>query len=199
MARKRPEDLRSSSLVRGERPALFRPSLAHGADGLRTRRLRGQAGDRDHQHLERHQRLPHAFQAAGRGGEARRVGGGRLSGRIAGDDAVRAVPEADDDDVSQLSGDGGGGGFALLSCRRRGADGRLRQDHARAAHGRDLDESPGDLHAGGPDAARQLARAMRWARAATSGNTGRNCAPARSRRRTGRRSNTASRARPVIA
>ncbi len=42
--------------------------------------------------------------------------------------------------------------------RRRGADGRLRQDHAGADHGRDVDESAGDLHAGGADAARQLAR-----------------------------------------
>ena len=71
---------------------------------------------------------------------------------------VRAVPEADDDDVSQFSGDGGRGGFALLSGRRRGADGRLRQDHARAAHGRDLDEPAGDLYAGRPDAARLVAR-----------------------------------------
>ncbi len=146
------------SLVRRQRPALFRPSLAHRADGLRPFRLRRQAGDRDYQHLERHQRLPHSLQATGRGGEARRVGGRRLPGRIAGDDSIRAVPEADDDDVSQFPRDGGGGGFALLPRRRRGADGRLRQDHAGAPHGRDLDEPSGDLHAGRPDAARQLAR-----------------------------------------
>ena len=41
--------------------------------------------------------------------------------------------------------------------------------------------------------------ARRWARAATSGNTGRSCAPARSPKATGRRSSTASRARPATA
>ena len=44
-----------------------------------------------------------------------------------------------------------------------------------------------------------IGAATRWARAATSGNTGRNCAPARSPSRTGRRSSRASRARPAIA
>ena len=87
MARKRPEDLRSHRWYGVNDFALFRPSLAHRADGLPPLRLCGKTGDRDHQHLERHQRLPHPFQAAGRGGEARRMGGGRLSGRTAGDDA----------------------------------------------------------------------------------------------------------------
>ena len=41
--------------------------------------------------------------------------------------------------------------------------------------------------------------ARRWDRAATSGNTGRSCAPARSPKATGRRSSTASRARPATA
>ena len=112
---------------------------------------------------------------------------------------VRAVPEADDHDVPQLSGDGGGGGFALLSGRRRGADGRLRQDHAGAAHGRDLDESSGDLHARRADVARQLA----W----PCVGLGQRCLEilggiARRhdhRPRTGGRSNRASRARPVTA
>ena len=47
---------------------------------------------------------------------------------------------------------------AQPSDRRRGADGRLRQDHARPDHGRDLDGNSGDLCAGRSDAARQLAR-----------------------------------------
>ena len=48
--------------------------------------------------------------------------------------------------------------LAQPSDRRRGADGRLRQDHARPRHGRDQHGPAGDLRAGRPDAARQLAR-----------------------------------------
>ena len=48
--------------------------------------------------------------------------------------------------------------LALAPGRRRGADGRLRQDHAGDADGRDLDEPAGDLHAGRADAPRQLSR-----------------------------------------
>jgi hypothetical protein len=40
-------------------------------------------------------------------------------------------------------------------CDGRGAHGRLRQDHARAHHGRDLDGRAVHLPAGGPDAQRQ--------------------------------------------
>ena len=43
-----------------------------------------------------------------------------------------------------------------LSGRRLRADGRLRQDHAGADHGRAVDEPAGDLRAGRPDAARRL-------------------------------------------
>src|ERR1700749_4758172 len=53
---------------------------------------------------------------------------GGVPGGFAGDASLRAVPEADDDDVSQFPGDGDRGGAALLSGRRRGPDGRLRQD-----------------------------------------------------------------------
>jgi transcriptional regulator with XRE-family HTH domain len=42
--------------------------------------------------------------------------------------------------------------------RRRGADGRLRQDHAGDAAGRDQRRPAGDLPAGRPDAARHVAR-----------------------------------------
>ena len=65
--------------------------------------------------------------------------------------------------------------------------------------GRDQHEPADDLHAGGTDAERPLAREQRSARAPTPGNTGRSCAPATSRRRTGTRSRTASRARPAPA
>ena len=73
------------------------------------------------------------------------------------------------------------GAAALLSGRRRGADGRLRQDHAGARHGRDQHEPADDLHAGGTDAERPLARRARSARAPTPGSTGPSCAPATSR------------------
>ena len=95
---------------------------------------------------------------ARRGREARRLGGGRLSAGTAGDVARRAVREALDHALSQLPGDGVRGTAAQPSDRRRGADGRLRQDHARPDHGRDQHGPPGDLCAGRPDAARQLAR-----------------------------------------
>ena len=145
-------------LVRRQRHALFRSPLAHRADGLRPHRLRGQAGHRDHQHLVGHQPLPHALQAARRGSEARRLAGRRLPARDAGDGAGRDDAEAHHHDVPQLPRDGDRGTAALLSGRRRGAHGRLRQDHARAHHGRDQHEPAGDLPAGGPDAELPLAR-----------------------------------------
>ena len=197
--RKRPEDLRSHRWYGAHGSARVRPSLAHRADGLRPLRLRRQAGHRDPQHLERHQPVPRAFQAARRGRQARRLAGRRVSGRAAGDDAVRAVPEADDDALPQLPRDGDRGAAALVSGRRRRADGRLRQDDAGADHGRDVDEPAGDLHAGRSDAARRLARRARSAPAPTSGSTGPSCAPAPSPRATGARSSRASRARPATA
>ena len=66
-------------------------------------------------------------------------------------------------------------------------------------HGRDLHGPAGDLLSGGADAARQLARADAGLRAPTSGNTGTRSAPARSPRRTGPISRTASPARSAPA
>ena len=57
---------------------------------------------------------------------------GGLPGRDARDHAVRAVPEADDDALSQPAGDGDRGAAPLVSGGRLRADGRLRQDHAGA-------------------------------------------------------------------
>ena len=51
--------------------------------------------------------------------------------------AGRDLRQADDHALPQLAGDGGRGAAALAPGRRRGADGRLRQDHARPADGRD--------------------------------------------------------------
>ena len=197
--RKRPEELRSHRWLGVQRPALVRPSLAAAPGRLRHRRLGRQAGDRHHQHLERHQRLPRASARARRGREARRAAGRRLSDRAAGDVAGRAVRQADHHAVSQLPGDGDRGAAALPSDRRRGAARRLRQDHARPDHGRDQHGAAGDLRAGRPDAARQLAAASSSARARTSGNTGTRSAPATSPRTTGTRSRTASRARSAPA
>ena len=102
-------------LVRREGPAVLRPPLAHRADGLRRRGLPRQAGHRDRQHLVRHQPVPHALQAAGGGRQARGVVGGRVPAGAAGDVAVGAVPEADDDALPQPAGDGDRGAAALLS------------------------------------------------------------------------------------
>ena len=47
----------------------------------------------------------------------------------------RELHEADDDALPQPPGDGGRGADPRASGGRRGADGRLRQDHAGADHG----------------------------------------------------------------
>src|SRR5882672_1884271 len=49
---KTPRRAAQPPLVRRRRPQDLRPSLAHRADGLRQERLRRQARDRHHQHLE---------------------------------------------------------------------------------------------------------------------------------------------------
>src|SRR5215831_2010547 len=149
-----------SSLVRRQRPALLRPPVAHRADGLFAVRLRGQAGDRDHQYLERHQLLPQPLPPARRGGEAGGVAGRRLSGRDAGDLARRAVPEADHDALSQPARDGDRGASAQLPRRRLRAHGRVRQDDARAGDGRSVDEPADDLRPRWPDAARRFPRQL---------------------------------------
>ncbi len=159
-AQKTPRGTPQPPLVRRGRPQGLRPPRAHRADGLRQERLRRQAGDRHHQHLERHQLLPQPLPAARRGSEARRVAGGRVPGRDARDHARRAVPEALHDDVPQSPRDGNGGIAALLPRRRLRAHGRLRQNDAGARDGCALDGAAGDLHARRPDAARQLARAI---------------------------------------
>ena len=107
--------------------------------------------------------------------------------------------QAIDHDVPQLPRHGDRGTAAQPSARRRGADGRLRQDHAGTGDGRGQHGHPGDLHSGRPDAARQLERASTSAPAPTSGNTGPRSAPATSPRTSGTRSRTASRARSAPA
>ena len=102
--------------------------------------------------------MSHAPAPAGRAGQARRARGRRFPGRDAGGHPQRDLPEADADDVPQPAGHGGRGTAPLLPGRRRGAHGRLRQDHAGPADGRGQREHPGHLRDRRADAARQLPR-----------------------------------------
>ena len=156
--RKRPEDLRSHQSFGVKDLRAFSHRSRALQMGYTRRGFRRQAGDRDHQHVERSQSVPRALQAARRGSEARRVAGGRFPVELPAHSVSETVREAELDDVPQLPRDGGRGVAALASGGRRGADGRLRQDHAGLAHGRDQHGAADDLHAGGADAARQLAR-----------------------------------------
>src|SRR3954451_23581636 len=83
-----------SPLVRTAGHAVVRSPVPHSADGFRRCRLPGQAGDRHHQYLERYQSLSHAFQAAGRGGEARRLVVDRLNANPRVDEAHHRVSAA---------------------------------------------------------------------------------------------------------
>ncbi len=88
-----------------------------------------------------------------------------------------SLREADDDALPQHAGDGGRGIAARPSGRRRGADGRLRQDHAGAA-----DRAPPawtSLRSICPRArcCAATGRARPWAPARTPGNTGTSAAP----------------------
>ena len=118
--------------------------------------MEGPPGHRDPQHLVGRAALPHAFQDPRRRRQARHPDGGRLSDGAAGAVAVGIAAEADHHALSQHAGDGRRGIAARPSRRRRGADGRLRQDHAGAAARRHQHEHSGDLSAGRADAARQL-------------------------------------------
>ena len=153
---KNPDRAPQRALVRARRSARLRPSLARDADGLRAGGVEGPAGHRDPQHLVGRAALPHAFQEPRRRRQARHPDGRRLPDGAAGAVAVGIVPEADHDALPQHAGDGRRGTAARPSRRRRRADGRLRQDHARPAAGRHQHEPADDLSAGRADAARQL-------------------------------------------
>ena len=102
--------------------------------------------------------MPRASARARGERETRRAAGRRLSGRTAGDVARRNLRQAHHHALSQFPGDGDRGTAAQSSARRRSADGRLRQDHARPVDGRDQHGHSGHLCAGRPDASRQLER-----------------------------------------
>ncbi len=99
--------------------------------------------------------------------EARRAAGRRLPRRAACDLAVREHGQTDHDAVSQFPRHGDRGTDPLPAGRRRRADGRLRQDHARSDPRRDQRRRARHLHARRPHAARQLARQEVSARAPT--------------------------------
>src|SRR5271155_3922279 len=80
----------------------------------------------------------------------------RLPAGIAGAVAVGIAAQADHHALPQSAGDGRRGIVARPPGRRSGADGRLRQDYACAAVGRDLDEFARHLPSRRSDAARQL-------------------------------------------
>ena len=145
-------------LVRRGRDARVQPRHPDAPARRRPRGLPGQADHRDRQHLVRAEPVPHAPAGTGRAGQAGHLGGGRLPGRVRRGVAVRDVPEADPDAVPQPAGHGHRGAAPVLPGRRRGADGRLRQDHPGAADGRGQRGHPGHLPAGRADAARQLPR-----------------------------------------
>ena len=119
--------------------------------------------------------------------------------RIAGDVAGRALREAVHHALSQPAGDGDRGTAAQPSDRRRGADGRLRQDHARPDHGRDQHGHAGDLSCRRARCCAATGAGRSSAPAPTPGNTGTRSAPAASATRTGTRSKAASRARSAPA
>ena len=124
---------------------------------------------------------------------------GGFPDRAAGDVARRAVRQTVDHALSQFPRHGVRGIVAQPSDRRRGADGRLRQDHAGPGHGRDLDGTAGDLRAGRADAARQLARPHARLRLRRLEILGRETRRQYRRRTNGTRSKAASRARSAPA
>ncbi|MOA00094.1 hypothetical protein D3C78_1194410 [compost metagenome] len=138
------------------RPAFVRPSVPHDANGLCPGRLGWPPHHRHHQHLVRPEPLSQPLQAARGRREARRVPGGRVSGGASGDFGVGIVRETHHHALSQLPGHGNRRAAAQPSGGWRGADGRLRQDHAGPAHGRHQRRIAMCVRARWPHAARQL-------------------------------------------
>src|SRR5690606_16924716 len=147
-----------SPLARRAGSARLRSPLPAPTDGLRSCGLRRKARYRDHQYLVRYQPVPRPSADPRGGGEARYLASGGLSHRTPCDAPFGTLREADDDALSQLPGDGGGGAAAQSPDRWRRPVGRLRQDHPGTSDGGDLHGVALHLRAGWADAARQLAR-----------------------------------------
>ena len=169
-------------------------------DGLRRRGVPRQAGDRDHQHLERHQPLPHPFRAARGGGQARRLAGRRVPG---GDARRCRCREPFQKPTTMLYRN-------LLAMeteellRSYPVDGAVLMggcDKTTPAllMGAISDGPAGDLPARRADAARRLARRDARQRQRHLEVLGRAARRQHHARRTGRRSRTASPARPGTA
>ena len=192
---------KSCARIAGTAPttARVRSSFAHRADGLFARRLPGQAGDRDRQHVERHQSVPLAFPPARRGSEARDLAGGGFPVEM----PAITLSEPFQKPTTMLYRN-------LLAMeteellRSYPADGCVLMggcDKTTPAllMGAISMNLPAIFMPGRPDAARRLAGVGRWAAAPTSGSTGPSCAPGTSPRTPGSRWRTASRARRAIA
>ena len=158
MTQKEPLRSPQRALVRARRSSRLRPSFARDADGLRAGGMEGPAGHCDPQHLVGCAALPHAFQEPRRRRQARYPDGRRLSDGAAGTVVVGIVPEADHHALPQHAGDGCRGIAARASGRRRGVDGRLRQNHPGPVARRHQHGYSRDLSARRSDAARQLER-----------------------------------------
>ena len=134
-----PDDLRS-----------LRPPLAHDADGLRAGGLGGRPviailntwSDLNPCHAHFKQRVEDVKRGVSQ------AGGFPIE--LPAHLARRELRQADDDALSQPAGHGGRGAAARASRRRRGADGRLRQDDAGPADGRDQRGLPAIFLPAGP-------------------------------------------------
>ena len=122
-------------------------ALLRQVDGLFPRHA-GKAGGRHRLYAVRLQQLPPAFPRIAGGGEARRAGGRRAADGIPHHFARRGVPQSDQPEIPQSDVDRHRGNGARAADGCGGADGRLRQDRAGAAHGRGVGRQAGD-HAGG--------------------------------------------------
>ena len=152
------ESLRSQRWFAADEHARVRPPPALAGHRHAPRRLHGQAGDRDRQHVERPLDLPRAPARPRGSGEARRLAGGRLSGGAARALRRRDHGQADDDALPQLPRDGDRGAPARApgGCRR--AARRLRQVDAGTPDGRDQHGHPRDLLPRRADVQRLVAR-----------------------------------------
>ena len=158
MQKKKLAGFAQPALVRRDRPALLRPSLARAADGLCARGLPRQAGDRHHQHLERSQPCHTHFPSASRRSSA-------ASGRPAASRSScrRCRCRSSSSSRPPCSIATSSRWRPRSCCAQHPVDGAVLMGGCDKTtpgddHGRHLDEPAGDLHAGRADDARPLRR-----------------------------------------
>src|SRR5690242_4684639 len=100
--------------------------------------------------------MPLPFARACRSDKTGRMAGRRISDRSARVFDYGNIYEAEPDAVPEPAGHGDRRNAAQFAGRRRGTDGRMRQDDAGITDGRNQHGYSGDLFSGGADAARQL-------------------------------------------